>query len=65
MVRGPGPRTIPSVATVSSVFGVRGFSRKKYLQPILLCCNSEGLLLHVYFPELKAKPVFEIQDISK
>ena len=25
----------------------------------------EGLLLHVYFPELKAKPVFEIQEISK
>lgn len=61
MVGGPGPRTIPSVASVSSVFAVRGFSRKKYLQPILLCCNSRRPIATCLFSELKAKPVFEIQ----
>lgn len=56
--RGPGPGTIVSVASVSSVFGVRDFSRKKNLQPILLCCNSRRPTATCLFSRVKSKTCF-------
>ena len=54
-VRGPGPRTIPSAASVSSVFAVRGCNRKKYLEPVLLCCHSRRLITTCLFSRVNTK----------